>query len=114
MTEIEEPKKSTLREYFEALLIAMIFVNFARIFVFQAFKIPTGSMIDNLLIGDHIVPSGECTGEVICAAVHVIYPASVLGCPVVLPISGSDARNSITGGANYLIDQTNYGMSGTN
>ena len=55
MTEIEEPKKSTLREYFEALLIAMIFVNFARIFVFQAFKIPTGSMIDNLLIGDHIV-----------------------------------------------------------
>ncbi len=33
----------------------MIFVNFARIFVFQAFKIPTGSMIDNLLIGDHIV-----------------------------------------------------------
>lgn len=55
MTETEEPKKSTLREYFEALLIAMIFVNFARIFVFQAFKIPTGSMIDNLLIGDHIV-----------------------------------------------------------
>ncbi len=55
MTEAEEPKKSTLREYFEALLIAMVFVNFARIFVFQAFKIPTGSMIDNLLIGDHIV-----------------------------------------------------------
>ncbi len=55
MTQTEEPKKSTLREYFEALLIAMVFVNFARIFVFQAFKIPTGSMIDNLLIGDHIV-----------------------------------------------------------
>ncbi|HUO85648.1 MAG TPA: signal peptidase I, partial [Thermoanaerobaculia bacterium] len=36
-------------------LIAVIFVNFARIFVFQAFKIPTGSMIDNLLIGDHII-----------------------------------------------------------
>lgn len=51
----EEPKRSTLREYFEALVIAMIFVNFARIFMFQAFKIPTGSMIDNLLIGDHIV-----------------------------------------------------------
>jgi len=47
--------KSTLREYFEALLIALIFVNFARVFVFQAFKIPSGSMIDNLLIGDHIV-----------------------------------------------------------
>ncbi|HEY5610364.1 MAG TPA: signal peptidase I [Thermoanaerobaculia bacterium] len=50
-----EQKKSTLREYYEALLIAVIFVNFARIFVFQAFKIPTGSMHDNLLVGDHII-----------------------------------------------------------
>ena len=48
-------KKSTSREYYEALLIAIIFVNFARIFVFQAFKIPTGSMEDNLKIGDHII-----------------------------------------------------------
>lgn len=48
-------KKSTFREYYEALLIAVIFVNFARIFVFQAFKIPTGSMEDNLKIGDHII-----------------------------------------------------------
>lgn len=51
----DEPKKSTVREYYEALLIAVIFVNFARIFVFQAFKIPTGSMEDNLKIGDHII-----------------------------------------------------------
>ena len=51
----EKEKKSTAREYYEALLIAIIFVNFARIFVFQAFKIPTGSMEDNLKIGDHII-----------------------------------------------------------
>lgn len=48
-------EKSIYREYYEALLIAVVFVNFARIFVFQAFKIPTGSMFDNLLIGDHII-----------------------------------------------------------
>ena len=48
-------RKSTVREYYEALLIAVIFVNFARIFVFQAFKIPTGSMEDNLKVGDHII-----------------------------------------------------------
>ncbi|MGZ8833684.1 MAG: signal peptidase I, partial [Thermoanaerobaculia bacterium] len=53
-TDVTE-KKSTIREYYEALLIAVIFVNFARIFVFQAFKIPTGSMEDNLKIGDHII-----------------------------------------------------------
>src|SRR5438034_11383715 len=51
----ETQKKSTFREYYEALLIAVIFVNFARIFAFQAFKIPTGSMEDNLKVGDHII-----------------------------------------------------------
>src|SRR5919205_233089 len=55
MASDETEKKSTAREYYEALLIAVIFVNFARIFVFQAFKIPTGSMEDNLKIGDHII-----------------------------------------------------------
>ena len=51
----EHERKSTIREYYEALLIAIIFVNFARIFVFQAFKIPSGSMEDNLKVGDHLV-----------------------------------------------------------
>src|SRR6266852_28455 len=55
MASDESKKKSTLREYYEALLIAVIFVNFARIFAFQMFKIPTGSMEDNLKVGDHIV-----------------------------------------------------------
>jgi signal peptidase I len=56
MAAADEPvRKSTGREYYEALLIAIIFVNFARIFVFQAFKIPSGSMEDNLKIGDHII-----------------------------------------------------------
>jgi signal peptidase I len=48
-------QKSTTREYFESLLIAIVFVNFAKIFAFQAFKIPTSSMEDNLLTGDHII-----------------------------------------------------------
>jgi signal peptidase I len=51
----ENEKKSTIRDYYEALLIAIIFVNFARIFAFQAFKIPSGSMEDSLLTGDHIL-----------------------------------------------------------
>jgi signal peptidase I len=55
MASDDTQKKSTVREYYEALLIAVIFVNFARIFAFQAFKIPTGSMEDNLKIGDHII-----------------------------------------------------------
>ena len=42
------------REYYEAILVAVIFTLFARTFVAQAFKIPTGSMEDNLLVGDHL------------------------------------------------------------
>jgi signal peptidase I len=48
-------KKSVAREYFESLLIAVALALFARTFVFQAFKIPTGSMEKNLLIGDHLI-----------------------------------------------------------
>ena len=48
-------EKSLLREYLEALLIAVIFATFARTYVVQAFKIPSGSMEKNLLIGDHIL-----------------------------------------------------------
>jgi signal peptidase I len=48
-------EKSLLREYLEALLIAVIFATFARTYIVQAFKIPSGSMEKNLLIGDHIL-----------------------------------------------------------
>lgn len=47
--------KSTFREYLESILIAAILALFIRTFVFQAFKIPTGSMEPNLLVGDHIL-----------------------------------------------------------
>ena len=48
-------KKSVFREYFESLLVAVILALFVRTFVFQAFKIPTGSMEPNLLVGDHLI-----------------------------------------------------------
>jgi len=48
-------KKSTAREYFESICIAVILALFVRTFVVQAFKIPTGSMEPNLLIGDHLL-----------------------------------------------------------
>ncbi len=48
-------EKSVFREYLEALLIAVIFATFARTYIVQAFKIPSGSMEQNLLIGDHIL-----------------------------------------------------------
>jgi len=48
-------KKSIFREYLEAIGIALIAALFIRTFIVQAFKIPSGSMIPTLQIGDHIL-----------------------------------------------------------
>ncbi len=52
----DAPKtKSVVREYTEAILLAFILAMFIRTFAVQAFKIPSGSMKETLLIGDHIL-----------------------------------------------------------
>ena len=40
---------------FESICVAVILAFFVRTFVVQAFKIPSGSMEPNLLIGDHLL-----------------------------------------------------------
>jgi signal peptidase I len=52
---LNQKRKSTIREYIEAILIALLLALFIRTFVVQAFKIPSGSMLNTLLIGDHIL-----------------------------------------------------------
>jgi signal peptidase I len=47
--------KSAVREYAEAILMALLLALFIRTFIVQAFKIPSGSMIPTLQIGDHIL-----------------------------------------------------------
>lgn len=47
--------KSVVREYTEAIVIAIILALFIRSFVVQAFKIPSGSMLSTLQIGDHLL-----------------------------------------------------------
>jgi signal peptidase I len=48
-------KKSVFREYLESIVVAVVLALFIRTFAVQAFKIPTGSMEPNLLIGDHLL-----------------------------------------------------------
>ena len=55
---LEKPsgrRKSVVREYGESIIIAVVLALVIRTFVVQAFKIPSGSMEDTLLIGDHIL-----------------------------------------------------------
>src|SRR5512136_811035 len=49
--------KSKLREYAEAIIIAILIALFIRTFIIQAFKIPSGSMKPTFEIGDHILVS---------------------------------------------------------
>jgi len=54
-TGVEKSQKSVFREYAEAIVIALLLALFIRTFIVQAFKIPSGSMEETLLIGDHII-----------------------------------------------------------
>lgn len=51
----DELKKSSLRDTFESLVVTVILALFGTTFVVQAFKIPSGSMENTLLVGDHLL-----------------------------------------------------------
>lgn len=51
----QKSNKSIVREYAEAIVIAIVLALFIRTFVVQAFKIPSGSMLSTLQIGDHLL-----------------------------------------------------------
>lgn len=67
-------KKSTVREYFESVIIAVILALFIRTFVVQAFKIPTGSMENNLLIGDHLLVNKFTFGPTASSLERTLLP----------------------------------------
>ncbi len=75
--------KSTAREYFESLVITVILALFGTTFIIQAFKIPTPSMEENLLVGDHLLVNKFAFGT----------PGSLLD--VVLPFRDIDRGDVI-------------------
>ena len=67
-------KKSVVREYFETIVIAVVLALFMRTFVVQAFKIPTGSMEPNLLIGDHLLVNKFVFAPTLSSAERTLLP----------------------------------------
>lgn len=52
---VRAKKQTKSREYFDALLFAAIVAFFLKIFFLEAFRIPTGSMENTLLVGDFLL-----------------------------------------------------------
>jgi signal peptidase I len=71
-------KKSVPREYFESLVIAVILALFVRTWVFQAFKIPTGSMEQNLLIGDHLIVNKMIFSPAVAKVERALLPSRAI------------------------------------
>ncbi|MGH9411263.1 MAG: signal peptidase I [Vicinamibacterales bacterium] len=67
-------RKSVVREYFESIVIAVILALFVRTWVVQAFKIPSGSMENNLLIGDHLLVNKFVFGPTPLAIGRALLP----------------------------------------
>lgn len=51
----KEEKKSKINEYFNALVYAAIVAFIIKVFLFEAYRIPTGSMEETLLVGDFLI-----------------------------------------------------------
>jgi signal peptidase I len=71
-------KKSVVREYFETIVIAVVLALFMRTFVVQAFKIPTGSMEPNLLIGDHLLVNKFVFAPTVSSAERALLPMTAI------------------------------------
>ncbi|NJL26379.1 MAG: signal peptidase I [Thermoanaerobaculia bacterium] len=70
-----ESKRSELRQYLEALLIAAIFLGFSNTFVVKTFYIPSGSMRETLEIGDHLFVNRFVFGPATTKLEHWLTPA---------------------------------------
>jgi signal peptidase I len=50
-------EKSKLREYFQVIVVSIVLALIVRTYIVQAFRIPSGSMEDTLLVGDFLLVS---------------------------------------------------------
>jgi signal peptidase I len=93
-------RKSVVREYAESIIIAVVLALVIRTFVVQAFKIPSGSMEDSLLIGDHILVNKLSYGIQLPIVDSKIRPLGLAGDPqrgdiIVFPFPRDSSRDFI-------------------
>jgi signal peptidase I len=72
----KEKKKSKVKEYTESIIIAILIAVFIRTFIICAYKIPSRSMVQTLLVGDHILVNKFLYGVKIPFLRKTIIPVS--------------------------------------
>ena len=71
---MSETPKRPYRELLEAAIIALMFLRFANTFVVQTFYIPSESMVDTLLVGDHLFVNRFIYGPGLVDAADPVLP----------------------------------------
>jgi signal peptidase I len=64
--------KSVAREYFESMVVTFVMAIFGMTFITQAVKVPTGSMLNTILIEDHLMVNKFIFGN------HASWMAGIL------------------------------------
>ena len=82
------PQKSVLREYFEQGLITVVMALFLMTFIAQAVQVPTGSMQNNIHIGDHFFVNKFVFGRP-TSVLGKLLPTREIKSPVRLPPKNS-------------------------
>ena len=73
-SKIKEKTKSNVKEYIESIIIAILIALFIRTFIICAYKIPSRSMVQTLLVGDHILVNKFLYGVKIPLLRNTIIP----------------------------------------
>jgi signal peptidase I len=93
-----DKQKSVLRDWTEALIVAFIFAMIIRAFVLQAYRIPSSSMEDTLLKGDHILATKYNYGTTIPMTTRKIWGADLVpkrGDIVIFTFPGNHAMDFV-------------------
>jgi len=98
---LSQYSKSKLRQNVEAIVIALCLALLIRTFIVQPFKIPSGSMIPTLLIGDHLLVNKFIYGTKIPFMDIRIFPVEDIkrGDVIVFKFPGNGSVNE---GVHYI------------
>lgn len=98
---LSQYSKSKLRQNVEAIVIALCLALLIRTFIVQPFKIPSGSMIPTLLVGDHLLVNKFIYGTKIPFMDVRIFPVEDIkrGDVIVFIFPGNDSVNK---GVHYI------------